>query len=146
MYNLLFKSVSETLLELAKDKKYLDADIGITTILHTWGQNLMYDPHIHCIVPSGGLSNLGNKWTSSKDNFFIPVEVLSRKFRGKILFYFKKAFKNQKFKLNKNTMEFNNNLLYKDFINEMYLKEWVVYSKAPYKNASRTAVFRKIYS
>jgi len=77
MYNLLFKSVSETLLELAKDKKYLDADIGITTILHTWGQNLMYHPHIHCIVPSGGLSNLGNKWNDSKKDFFIPVKVLS---------------------------------------------------------------------
>jgi hypothetical protein len=65
MYNLLFKSVSETLLELAKGKKYLDAEIGITAILHTWEQNLMYHPHIHCIVPSGGLSNLGNKWNNS---------------------------------------------------------------------------------
>ena len=146
MYNVLFKAVSETLLELAKDKKYLDADIGITTILHTWGQNLMYHPHIHCIVPSGGLSNLGNKWNSSKDKFFISVKVLSRKFRGKFLFYFKEEFKHKQFKLNKNTMEFNNNLLYKDFINEMYLKEWVVYSKAPYKNASHVLKYLGRYT
>ena len=73
MYSILFKSVSETLLELSKDKKYLNADIGFTTILHTWGQNLMNHPHIHCIVPGGGLSLDQSKWIKSKKKFFIQL-------------------------------------------------------------------------
>lgn len=146
MYNLLFKSVSETLLELAKDKKYLDAEIGITTILHTWGQNLMYHPHIHCIVPSGGLSNLGNKWNDSKKDFFIPVKVLSRVFRGKFLVYFKEAFKMQEFVLNKDTLKFTNSQSYKNFLNKMYATEWVVYAKAPYKSASHVLKYLGRYT
>lgn len=69
-YNLLFRSVSLTLTELSADKKYLGAQIGFTTILHTWGQNLMFHPHIHCIIPSGGLNPLG-RWISSKKKVFI---------------------------------------------------------------------------
>ena len=78
---LLFKATSETLSELSSDKKYLGAKLGFTSILHTWGQNLMHHPHIHCIVPGGGLSSTG-KWINSRKKFFIPVKVLSRKFRG----------------------------------------------------------------
>ena len=62
MYSILFKSVSETLIELSNDKKYLGAEIGFMSILHTWGQNLVNHPHIHCIVPSGGLTLDGNRW------------------------------------------------------------------------------------
>lgn len=92
MYSILFKATSETLLELSRDPKYLGAEIGFTTILHTWGQNLMNHPHIHCVVPGGGLDLSGNKWISSKNDFFIPVKVLSRKFRGKFLYYLKKEY------------------------------------------------------
>ena len=84
----MFKAVSETLQELANDKKYLGAQIGFTTILHTWGQNLKDHPHIHCIVPAGGLDSLG-KWRNSKKKFFIPVKVLSKVFRGKLIYYMK---------------------------------------------------------
>lgn len=83
-YNLLFRCAAETLQELARDKKYLGASIGHTAVLHTWGQNLCFHPHIHSIVPSGGLTPLG-KWRSSRKKFFLPVRVLSRKFRGKFL-------------------------------------------------------------
>ena len=69
MYSILFKSVSETLLELSGDKKYLGAEIGFMAILHTWGQNLMNHPHIHCIVPCGGLTLDGNRWIDSKKDF-----------------------------------------------------------------------------
>ena len=82
------KAVSETLQELANDKKYLGAQIGFTSILHTWGQNLKDHPHIHCIVPAGGLDILG-KWRNSKKKFFIPVKVLSKVFRGKFIYYMK---------------------------------------------------------
>ena len=80
-YSILFQAVSETLKELAMDKKYLGAQIGITSILHTWGQNLMFHPHIHCIVPGGGLNSI-SRWINSRKKFFIPVKVISRMFRG----------------------------------------------------------------
>lgn len=82
LYNILFKASAETMSELACDKKYLGAKIGHTSVLHTWGQTLMHHPHVHCIVPGGGLNSLG-KWENSRKKFFIPVRVLSRKFRGK---------------------------------------------------------------
>lgn len=75
MYNLIFKASSETIKELAADKKYIGGQIGITAILHTWGQNLMFHPHIHMIIPAGALTKL-NIWQKSKDKFFIPVRVL----------------------------------------------------------------------
>lgn len=90
MYSILFKAASETLLELSRDTKYLTAEIGFTTILHTWGQNLMNHPHLHCVVPGGGLSLDGKRWINSRKDFFIPVKVLSKKFRGKFLYYLKK--------------------------------------------------------
>jgi hypothetical protein len=84
MYTLLFKAASETLLELCADGKYLAAKPGITAVLHTWGQNLSYHPHLHCVVTGGGLTDIGT-WKNSKKKFFLPIKVLSRKFRGKLL-------------------------------------------------------------
>ena len=134
IYPILFKAVSETLLELGKDRKYLGADIGVTTILHTWGQNLMYHPHIHCIVPSGGLSLDGSRWISSKKNFFIPVKVLSRKFRGKFLFYLKRTYYDNNLKLIGDNEELREKQIFQCFIDRLYLKEWVVYCKPPFKS------------
>ena len=88
VYKILFKATAETLEELAEDKKYLGAQIGFMEVLHTWGQTLVYHPHIHTIVPAGGIDKIG-KWRNSKKKFFIPVKVLSRKFRGKFLYYLK---------------------------------------------------------
>jgi hypothetical protein len=92
LYSILFQCVSETLLELSQDIKYLGAQTGFTSILHTWGQNLMNHPYIHCIVPGGGLSLDCRRWVHSKKNFFIPVKILSRKFRGKFLYYLKRSY------------------------------------------------------
>ena len=89
MYDLLFRSVSETLMELANYPKYLGARIGAIGILHTWGQNLMDHPHVHCIVTGGGLSSDGSRWISSKKRFFIHVKVMSAVFRGKFLDHLK---------------------------------------------------------
>jgi len=83
-YGPLFRAASENLLELAGNPKYLGAKIGLITVLHTWGQNLMDYPHLHCVVPGGGLTPEGY-WRRSRKKFFIPVKVLSRKFRGKFL-------------------------------------------------------------
>ena len=91
LYNLLFKSVSETLTELARDSKHLGAEIGFMAILHTWSQTLIDHPHLHCLVTGGGLSLDGKRWISSRKDFFIPVKVLSSLFRGKFLDGLKKT-------------------------------------------------------
>jgi len=125
VYGLFFKAVSETLRELCADKIYLGATPGITTVLHTWGQNLMFHPHIHCIVTGGGLTKDG-KWRTSRKKFFIPVKVLSRKFRGKFLFYLKQT-----------------GLL---FDSALYQKDWVVYCKPPFKSASKVITYLGRYT
>ncbi|GCD13271.1 IS91 family transposase [Clostridium tagluense] len=135
MYSILFKSVSETLLELSSDKKYLGAEIGFMAILHTWGQNLMNHPHIHCIVPSGGLTLDGNRWISSKKDFFIPVKVLSRKFRGKFLFYLKKAYYSNALKYTTGIEKLTEKHVFQSFIDKLYKKEWIVYCRPPFGSA-----------
>ncbi len=118
-YNLLFRCVAETLKELSANKKYLGAAIGHTSVLHTWGQNLSFHPHIHCIVPAGGLTKHGF-WQHSRKKFFIPVKVLSRKFRGKFLSLFKEQIPDVE----------------KRLIDVCYQKNWVVYCKPPFKTAA----------
>jgi hypothetical protein len=135
MYNLLFKASAETLSELAGDKKYLGARIGHTAVLHTWGQNLMHHPHIHCIVPGGGLSPLG-KWVNSRKKFFIPVRVLSRKFRGKYLFYLKQLYNQNKLAFYGNQAYLSNGKDFERLLTTLYSKEWVVYCKPPFKDSA----------
>ena len=95
MYKALFDVSAETIKELSKDKKYLGAKIGFTSVLHTWGQNLSLHPHIHMIVPGGGIDSNG-KWKNSKKKFFLPVKVVSKLFKGKFLSYTKKPMKSAK--------------------------------------------------
>ena len=135
LYNLLFKASAETLSELASDKKYLGAKIGHTSVLHTWGQNLMHHPHIHCIVPGGGINSLG-KWVNSRKKFFIPVKVLSRKFKGKYLFYLKQLYYQNKLKFHGNQQHLSDHTDFERLLSELYEKEWIVYCKPPFKNAS----------
>jgi len=131
MYSSLFKATSETLLELSKDRKYLGAEIGFTTTLHTWGQNLMNHTHTHNIVPSGGLSFDGQRWINSKKGFFIPVKVLSRKFRGKFLYYLKKDYYDNKLKFINEIEELKYKNVFRCFVDRLYNKEWVVYKLVP---------------
>lgn len=134
-YKILFRAVSETLLELAQDKKYLGAKLGFTSILHTWGQNLMHHPHLHCIVPGGGLNSI-NQWVDSMKKFFIPVKVLSRKFRGKFLSYLKKSYAENRLKFYGIQAILSNELEFLNFLSPLYKEDWVVYCKPPFKNAS----------
>ena len=83
LYDLLFRSSSASLLELAHDPKHLGADIGFLGVLHTWGQNLQVHPHVHYIVPAGGVAPDGSRWVDSSRKFFLPVKALSRVFAGK---------------------------------------------------------------
>jgi hypothetical protein len=135
VYKILFKSVSETLLELAIDPKYLGGQTGITALLHTWGQSLMFHPHIHCIVPSGGLSASGVRWINSKKKFFIPVRVLSKKFKGKFIAYLQNAYFSKELKFMGEIEELSKTDVFLYFMKDLRQKEWVVYCKPPFKSA-----------
>lgn len=135
IYNVLFKAVSETLLELSKEPKYLGAQIGITALLHTWGQNLMFHPHIHCIVPSGGLSLDGSRWINSRNKFFIPVKILSKKFKGKFIAYMQKAYYCKELKFMGEIAELSKVDLFSCLMERLKEKDWVVYCKPPFKSA-----------
>lgn len=135
VYNILFQASSETMAELAADRKYLGARIGVTSVLHTWGQNLMHHPHNHCIVPAGGLSPL-NKWVSSKKKFFIPVKVLSRKFRGKFLYYLRKAYYEKKLEFHGSIGYLVKESEFQNMLGKWYDTEWVVYCKKPFRNSA----------
>lgn len=122
LYNLMFRTVAETMAELSADKKYLGAAIGFTSVLHTWGQNLMHHPHIHCIVPSGGLTKDG-KWLNSRKKFFLPVKVLSRKFRGKFL----ALLQQEKLEFHGQLAHLSDPAAFQQLCGACYRKEWVVY-------------------
>ena len=130
IYKILFRSSSETLQELARDEKYLGAEIGFFSILHTWGQNLMYHPHVHLVVTGGGLTEV-NTWKEKEEEFFIPVQVMSRVFREKFLDYMKK----EKIEFYGSNKDLENPASYNSLIQKMYDKEWTVYCKEPFKNA-----------
>ena len=130
IYKLIFKASAETLQELAEDKKYLGGEIGFFSILHTWGQNLMYHPHVHIVTTGGGLTEIG-KWVEKEEDFFIPVKVMSRVFRGKFLRYMKK----EKLDFYGKMKYLENSATYNDVIQGLYNKEWIVYCKEPFNNA-----------
>jgi len=134
LYNILFRSVSETLFELAGDPKHLGGQIGFICILHTWGQNLMDHAHIHCIVTGGGLSYDEKRWLPCRKGFFIPVKVLSRLFRGKVLDYLKKSWESEEVKFSGSISYLQNPDQFTTFLKNLYKMEWVVYSKPPFKN------------
>jgi len=146
VYSILFQAASETLLELGRESKYLGAEIGFTSILHTWGQNLMHHPHVHCVVPNGGLSLDGKRWVNSKKKFFIPVKVLSKVFRGKLLYYLKRAYYNNKLKLIGDNEQLIEKQVFQCFIDRLYRKEWVVYCKPPFGSAEHVLEYLGRYT
>lgn len=129
MYNLLFQAASAAVLELCADRKYLAATPGITAILHTWGQNLQFHPHIHMIVTGGGLTS-DRKWRASSKHFFLPARVLSAKFRGKFLALLKEQVP---------TVD-------KKLLDVCYRKKWVVYCKPPFDNAEKVISYLGRYT
>jgi hypothetical protein len=135
LYGILFRSASETLMELGRDPKHLGAQIGFIGILHTWGQNLMDHPHIHCIVSGGGLSPDGQKWVPSRNKFFLPVKVMSRLFRGKFLDYLQRGCDSGSLVFPGNVGTLQEAEAFREFMRGLYRKEWVVYCKPPFKDA-----------
>lgn len=130
-YHLLFQAAAQTVRELSEDKKYLGATPGMMSILHTWGQNLMYHPHIHCIIPAGGLCKDGS-WKSGRDNFFLPVKVMSRLFRGKFLSLLRSNYLQAELKFHGRVVELALESEFNSLMNKLYKQEWVVYAKKPF--------------
>ena len=129
-------------MELGRD--HLKADIGFIAILHTWGQNLIDHPHIHCIIPVGGLSHDGKRWVSSRNGFFMPVKVLSRMFRGKFLHYLKKEYDAGNLKFPGKIREFETD--FKSLIGDLYKDEWVVYCKPPFQTPEKLFQYLSRYT
>jgi ribosomal protein L32 len=131
VYKILFDTVSQTIMELAADHKYLGAQIGLIAILHTWGQNLMHHPHLHCLVPSGGLNPSGG-FVVGRKKFFIPVKVLSRLFCKKFMAVLKAAYTKKQLKFYGSIAKYADGQSFRRLVNQLYLKEWVVFCKETY--------------
>jgi hypothetical protein len=132
VYGLLFKATAKTLLTIGADPEHLGARIGFFAVLHTWGQNLMHHPHLHCVVPGGGLSLDGERWVSSPPDFFLPVRVLSRYFRSCFLEMLQQAYTQKNLKFYGTLKPLRDSQQFLAHIEPVREKEWVVYAKKPF--------------
>jgi Putative transposase/Transposase zinc-binding domain len=132
VYDILFRAASQTLLEVAANPKHLGAKIGCLAVLHTWGQNLMHHPHLHLVVPAGGLSPDEERWIGGRPNFFLPVRVLSRVFRGKFLALLRRAFQAGKLAFHGQLVPRAEPAAFEHLLNTAARQEWVVYAKEPF--------------
>ena len=143
LLDLLFASASQTLLQLAADSKRLDGLLGISAVVHTWGRNLIFHPHLHCIV-TGGALHRDQSWVESSEKFLLPVKVLRKLFRGKFLDGLAQLFQQGKLAVTLRTPDRVASLLdpirFARLKHELYRKDWVVYTKAPFKKPD--ALFR----
>lgn len=132
MYNILMKTSAEAIIELCKDKKILGAEVGIIQMLHTWTQQVEYHPHTHMLVTGGGVDESG-RWKEKKKDYFIPVKVLSKVYRGKFIEKLKEEYKELKFY--GEMKKYEEEKEWKKLINKLYKSEFVTYIKEPYENA-----------
>jgi hypothetical protein len=132
VYGILFRATAETLRTIAADPKHLGAEIGFFAVLHTWGQNLLHHPHLHCVVPGGGLSPDGQRWISCRPGFFLPVRVLSRLFRRLFLESLQKAFDSAKLQFFAALEPLRERLAFTRQMARTKNSEWVVYVKRPF--------------
>src|SRR5215469_15103316 len=131
-YNILFRATAETLLRIAADPKHLGARIGFLAILHTWGQTLLHHPHIHCVIPGGGISPDNTQWISCSNRFFLPVRVLSRLFRRLFLDYLNDAFKAGRLEFHGTLAHLSDPAIFARLLAKSRRKKWVVYAKRPF--------------
>ena len=146
LYRLLFDSAKETLLEVAADPKHLGARIGVLMVLHTWGQKLEHHPHVHCVVPGGGLAipakssgstatvpdDQAPRWVSCRPNWFLSVQVLGEVFRGKYLAAVRAAYQAGQLQFAGSTLPLASPAAWATSIRALYQKDWVVYAKEPF--------------
>jgi hypothetical protein len=146
LYDLLFSASAATMLELARDPKHLGADIGFLGVLHTWGQNLQVHPHVHYIVPAGGLALDGSKWIDSPRRFFLPVKALSRVFRGKFCEQLRELFKQDRLQFHGSLEQLRSPGAFNHFLWQLGQKDWVVYAKPPFGGAEHVLNYLARYT
>jgi hypothetical protein len=146
LYELLFRTSAQTLLETAADPKYFGAQIGFISVLHTWGQNLLLHPHAHCIVPGGGLACDGLSWKQTKRTFFLPVRVLSRAFRDKFIEGLANAFRQGKLCLVGDLQHLASPNSFRQLLAPLRRKKWVVYAKPPFGGAEHMLQYLARYT
>jgi hypothetical protein len=132
VYHLLFRASAETLLKVAADPQHLGAEIGFLSVLHTWGQNLQHHPHVHCIIPAGGLSSDHQRWVHPR-YAFLPAKVLSKLFRGKFTDGLKNAFHRGELQLPGALQAIRTERAFRAFLRTLFRKNWVAYAKPPFR-------------
>jgi hypothetical protein len=128
----LFRASADTLLQVAADPKHLGAQIGFLSVLHTWGQNLLAHPHVHCLIPAGGLSPDHTRWIHPRYPFFLPVRVLSRVFRGKFVAGLKRQFQMRQLRFAGSLQPLQNEKAFRSFLRPLFRQDWIVYAKPPF--------------
>jgi Putative transposase/Transposase zinc-binding domain len=146
LYDLLFRTSAASLLELARDPKHLGADIGFLGVLHTWGQNLQVHPHIHYIVPAGGLALDGSRWIDSSHRFFLPVKRLSRVFRDNFCGQLSELFQQNRLQFHGSLRLLASPVAFSDLLWELGQKDWVVYAKPPFGGAEHVLNYLARYT
>ena len=132
IYDLLFRASAETLLEVARDPRHLGAEIGFFSVLHTWNQQVRLHPHVHCVVPAGGLSLDHTRWVRSPDNYFLPKAVLRKVFRGKFVAALRQAFRNGELRFPENLKLLSEPKIFAAWLRPLFRQDWVVYLKRPF--------------
>jgi len=146
LYDLLFRTSAATMLEVARDPKHLGADVGLLSVLHTWGQNLQHHPHVHCVVPAGGLALDGSRWVAASRKFFLPVRVLSRVFRGKFTAALRQLLLEDKLQFHGSLEELADPERFRKFLKQLFTREWVVYAKPPFGGAEHVLQYLARYT
>jgi len=132
LYDLLFRASAETLLEVAHDPRHLGAEIGFFTVLHTWSQKLRLHPHVHCVIPAGGLSLDHSHWVKSRDRFFLSIKLLRRVFRGKFVAALQQAFREGRLVFHGDLTLLAQPKIFAAWLRPLFRKDWVVYAKPPF--------------
>lgn len=146
VYGLLFAAAAETLTTIAADPKHLGAHIGVTAVLHTWGQTLDHHPHVHCIVPGGGISPAGDRWVRCRPNFFLPVRVLSRLFRRLFLSRLAELHAAGELQFFGALAELADKARFDDYLAPLLATEWVVYAKRPFAGPEQVLAYLARYT
>lgn len=146
VYNLLFRATAETLRTIAGDPKHLGADMGFIAVLHTWGQNLLHHPHLHCIIPGGGISPDQQRWISCRPGFFLPVRVLSRLFRRLFLEGLQQAFAAGELQFFASLASLSDPQAFDDYLTPARNTEWVVYAKPPFGGPEQVLAYLGRYT
>jgi len=146
VYDILFKASAEATLTIAADKKRLGARVGITSVLHTWGSAMTHHPHVHMIVPGGGLSDDGERWMACRSDFFLPVRVLSRLFRRLVIEMLAAAYAAGKLVFFGAHAQLANETAFAAFLAPLKRSEWIVYSKKPFGGPEAVLAYLSRYT